>query len=240
MASARDGVPGAARTWVTFAGMVSGLPGDPRTANMRFSFHRPSAGSDAGTPPTLCAPTVRDVSISPSGAFSAQIPLDDPSSTCPSDMFDGRDIQVDVDVGAETLVRNASINPVPYAHFASVAGRALVATRVDPPACGWFRPDHPATGSAPFCQNFSQLARSAGWSQCLPRPSVVDAGFASRRYFISSDCRPAMEKVEGWTYFESRFASLDPTENNREEPNGALFISWNGANDITPNFWCCR
>lgn len=124
LASARDGVPGAARTWITFAGIVSGLPGDPRTANMQFSFHRSSAGGgDAGVPPSLCAPTVRDVSISTTGAFSAQIPLDDPSSPCPSDMFDGRDVLVDVAVSGESVVRNSTINPVPYAHFASVAGQ---------------------------------------------------------------------------------------------------------------------
>lgn len=127
LASARDGVPGFARTWVTFAGVVSGLPGDPRTANMRFSFHRTGTGADAGVLPSLCSPTVRDVSISTTGAFSAQIPLDDPGSPCPSDIFDGRDVQVDVDVGAETLVRNAPVNPVPYAHFATNAGRASIA-----------------------------------------------------------------------------------------------------------------
>lgn len=124
LASARDGAPGIARTWVTFAGVVTGLPGDPRTANMRFSFHRVGTGADAGVPPTLCAPTVRDVSISSTGAFSAQIPLDDSGSPCPSDLFDGRDVQIDIDVGAETVVRNATVNPVPYAHFASVAGQA--------------------------------------------------------------------------------------------------------------------
>lgn len=131
LASARDGVPGSARTWVTFAGVVSGLPGDPRTANMRFSFHRSGAGgADAGVPPSLCAPTVRDVSISTTGAFSAQIPLDDPSSSCPADLFDGRDVQIDIDVGAETVLRNAPVNPVPYAHFASNSGNAKIAERV--------------------------------------------------------------------------------------------------------------
>lgn len=123
-AVARDGVPGAARTWVTVAGSVTGIAGDPRAVDMRFSFHRPGDGA-----PSLCAPVVRDVAVAPGGAFSARVPLDATGAVCPDDMLDGRDVQVDVDVGALSVVRNAEVNPVPYAHFATRAGTAERLTR---------------------------------------------------------------------------------------------------------------
>ena len=65
-AVAREGTTGAARTWVTVAGTVTGLPGDPRSVAMRFTFHRP------GDATPLCAPTVRDVEVAVGGAFSAR------------------------------------------------------------------------------------------------------------------------------------------------------------------------
>lgn len=71
----------------------------------------------------LCSPEVRDVPIAPGGAFVASVPLDATATLCPGDMFDGRDVEVDVAVGGMTIVTNASVNPVPYAHFASVAGQ---------------------------------------------------------------------------------------------------------------------
>ena len=101
-----------------FARPHPALPGDPRSVAMRFTFHRP------GDATPLCAPTVRDVEVAVGGAFSARVPLDAAGAVCPGDMLDGRDVQVDVDVGALSVVRNAEVNPVPYAHFATSAGTA--------------------------------------------------------------------------------------------------------------------
>ncbi len=116
-AVARDGATGSARSFVTVAGTVTKLPGDPREVAMRFAFHR--VGGVA-----LCAPVVDPVQVAPGGAFSAQVPLDAAGFVCPADLLDGRDVEVDVDIGALSLVRNAKINPVPYAHFATTAGGA--------------------------------------------------------------------------------------------------------------------
>lgn len=116
-AVARDGVTGSARSFVTVAGTVTNVPGDPREVAMRFSFHRVGGAA-------LCAPVVDPVQVAPGGAFSAQVPLDAAGAVCPADLLDGRDVEVDVDVGALPLVRNAKINPVPYAHFSTSAGTA--------------------------------------------------------------------------------------------------------------------
>lgn len=121
-AVARDGVTGSARSYVTVAGTVTNLPGDPREVAMRFAFHRVGG-------PVMCAPVIDPVQVAPGGAFSAQVPLDAAGAVCPTEMLDGRDVEVDVDVGALSVVRNAKVNPVPYAHFATNAGNADRLTR---------------------------------------------------------------------------------------------------------------
>lgn len=129
LAVARDGVAGGpARSFVTVAGTVTGLPGDPRSTTMRFTFHRTMR--EGGL--MLCSPEVRDVPIAPGGAFAVQVPLDAMATPCPGDIFDGRDVEVDIAVGGTAVVTNAAINPVPYAHYASVAG---VARQYETPDC---------------------------------------------------------------------------------------------------------
>lgn len=198
------------RNAFTYAGVLRNLDGGPTTSttSLTFIFHR------MGLPDCRRS----DVTVTPgaTGAFSVSVPIDG----CPSTFFNGADVSYNVFVSGEdaAVVSDAAVTPVPYARFADQANRALVAARLDPPSCGLFRPEHPPTGSAPYCQSIRQLARAAGWTTCLPRPSVSDAGFASRQYFISSDCRSDMERREGWAYFEARFASLNPLENIERSP----------------------
>ena len=124
-ANARDGAQGGApRSFVTVAGTLRGLPGNPSMAAMTFRFRR--VGADAGAPMPLCAPTV-STAIADDGTFSAEVPLDGDASRCPGDLFDGRDVVVEVAVnGYEIAGREGPfrINPVPYALHAGVAGAA--------------------------------------------------------------------------------------------------------------------
>lgn len=119
LAIARDGVAGGpARSYVTVAGTLTGVSG---ATPVTFEFRRTSAPMIV-----LCAPQVR-VTPGAGGTFSVPVPLDQPelpsTARCPDDLFDGRDVQVHVLVGG-TEVATAPINPVPYAHYASVAGVA--------------------------------------------------------------------------------------------------------------------
>ena len=112
LAVARDGVAGgAARSYVTVAGTLTGVT-EP-SVGMTFTFHRPNGGA------MLCAPRVDGVSVGARGAFSVQVPIEPPG--CPATLFDGSDVEVDVAVGREVVARDSRINPVPYAHYASVA-----------------------------------------------------------------------------------------------------------------------
>lgn len=114
VAHARDGVAGGSpRTYVTVSGVITGLSGTPRAT---FHFHRRGVSAD------LCAPHA-DVALSGGGAFSVEVPLDDASARCPEGLFDGSDVLVDVDLpGAVGVVRDASVNPVPYAMYARQYG----------------------------------------------------------------------------------------------------------------------
>lgn len=117
LAVARDGVAGGpARSLVTVAGTLTGVSG---ATPVTFEFRR------VGSTTVLCTP---QVTITPGagGAFSVPVPLDLPelSSRCPDDLFDGRDVQVRALAGGNEVAGWALINPVPYAHFASVAGIA--------------------------------------------------------------------------------------------------------------------
>lgn len=116
VAHARDGVAGAGpRSFVTVSGTITGLSGAQRAT---FHLHRRGASADA------CAPQV-DMIIREGGVFSVEVPLDDATSRCPEGLFDGSDVLVDVDLpGATGVVRNASVNPVPYAIYSSTASSA--------------------------------------------------------------------------------------------------------------------
>lgn len=113
LALAREGVSGgAARSFVTIAGTITGAPSPVR---LTFTFRRAD-----GT--ALCAPTVPSVVLGAGGAFSAQVPIDAP---CPATMFDGSNVQVDVAVNDTAIVGpdgGFAVNPVPYAHYASQYG----------------------------------------------------------------------------------------------------------------------
>lgn len=120
LAVARDGVTGGpARSFVTVAGTLTGVSG---ATPVTFEFRRASSPTTV-----LCAP---QVTITPGtgGTFSVPVPLDQPElpARCPDDLFDGRDVQVRVLVRENEVATWAPINPVPYAHFASVAGQVGV------------------------------------------------------------------------------------------------------------------
>lgn len=145
-ASARDGVAGgASRSYLTVAGTVRGVTGTP---TLTFRFRRAGTGTMA-----LCEPRVT-TTVQEGGAFSVQVPLEDPASPCPADLFNGSDVVVDVRVGDITVVVGGAVNPVPYAVRADVAATAqtaeaasgalrdrlsVVGPRGDfaPPADGW-------------------------------------------------------------------------------------------------------
>ena len=118
LAVARPGVAGgSARSYVTVAGTLTGVPGETMVT---FEFRR------ASNPTVLCSPQVM-ITPGMGGTFSASVPLDQPELTgttrCPDDLFDGQDVQVRVVIGGNPVGTWAPINPVPYAHYASVAGQ---------------------------------------------------------------------------------------------------------------------
>lgn len=116
LAVARPGVAGGpARSFVTVAGTLSGVTG---TAMARFRFYDARVG---GT--MLCESSV----MIDGGAFSKEVPLEGTGATGPRclTMFDGTDVFVEVAINETPVGERNPVNPVPYAHFASVAG-ALV------------------------------------------------------------------------------------------------------------------
>ncbi len=116
LAVAGPGVAGGApRTFVTVSGTITGMSGTQRAT---FHFRR------AGMTADLCAPEV-NVAIADNGAFSVPVPLDDATPPCPATTFNGSDVVVDVDLpGAPRVVRDANVNPVPYAIYAGTAAGA--------------------------------------------------------------------------------------------------------------------
>ncbi|MFO0608302.1 MAG: SUMF1/EgtB/PvdO family nonheme iron enzyme [Polyangiales bacterium] len=134
LAVAGPGVAGGApRTFVTVSGTITGMSG---TQQATFHFRR------AGMTTDLCRPQV-DVAIADNGAFAVQVPLDDATSPCPATTFNGSDVVVDVDLpGVAGVVRDANVNPVPYAIYAGTAAGAtggldarLAALEANDPAC---------------------------------------------------------------------------------------------------------
>lgn len=116
LAVARDGVAGGpARSYVTVAGTITGASRPQPT--LTFEFQR----RERGTATTLCSQNV-DARLDAHGSFSVPVPISRPESTCPEDMFDGRDVWVRTSVDGTAVGEWAPINPVPYAHFANQAG----------------------------------------------------------------------------------------------------------------------
>lgn len=99
---------GAARTSVTISGVLTGVNGTPMA-----TFHFRHGATE------VCAPSVAISGLDPvTHAFSVEVPID----ACPS-LFDGSDVAVSVDInGTANVVSAATVNPVPYAHYASQVG----------------------------------------------------------------------------------------------------------------------
>lgn len=118
VALARDGVPGGrSRSFVTIAGSVTGAGVTPGARTMmRFTFHEPAS---AMRPMGPCLSTV-PVDVATNGEFVAEVPTEG----CVEALFDGRDVQVDVNIGGVDVVANQSVNPVPYAIHADQAASA--------------------------------------------------------------------------------------------------------------------
>lgn len=123
LAGAREGVPGGpVRSFVTVAGTLTGLASG-LNPHLTFTFQN----VQPGTSPCVVAVPAEMLAYSPStNAFSAQVPI----ATCSPTLFDGANVTVAVDVREGTMtgrvlltVPPAPINPVPYAHFASIAGQ---------------------------------------------------------------------------------------------------------------------
>lgn len=105
----RSGVE--ARSFFTVSGTLAGVPASP-TPTLRFTFHK--AGETAPCPP------IDAVMVAYNGTtFSAQVPYE----ACGRGYFDGANITVDVSINGTSVAMGQSVNPVPYAHFASVAGQ---------------------------------------------------------------------------------------------------------------------
>lgn len=122
LASARPGVArNAARSFLTVSGTLTGVTG-AQTAT--FSFYNVGAGGTA-----LCSPVEMVAPVGAEGVFSVDVPLDQANVAgeqrrCPDTMFDGSDIYVEVSLASRgVVVARRPINPVPYAHYASVAGQ---------------------------------------------------------------------------------------------------------------------
>ncbi len=119
-AHAWPGRAGEVRSSFTVAGILTLPAGAARPPTLRFVFHK------SGAPD--CAVDTR-AEMPPTGdQFTAQIDYD----ACGRGFFDGSDVTADVLVNGAAVVSGQAVNPVPYAHFASVAG---VARQYETPEC---------------------------------------------------------------------------------------------------------
>ncbi|MBI5517559.1 MAG: hypothetical protein HY909_27560 [Deltaproteobacteria bacterium] len=180
-AHARPGVAGgAARSSVTVAGTLTGagLPAPPMPVSATFVFKR-RTGDGGTTDMVLCR---RDVLVrrDTGGGFSEAIELEDCAGG-PERVFDGSDVYVDVQVGGATVVTDQAVTPVPYAHYASIAGMARVAEQYGTPDCpmGYERntteagfPD--ADGIRRLCQRrradgtlYDEVVRVGAWASAF-------------------------------------------------------------------------
>ncbi|HEX2571489.1 MAG TPA: SUMF1/EgtB/PvdO family nonheme iron enzyme [Polyangia bacterium] len=113
-ARAAGGVP--TRAALSFVGTLTQGGGAAGPTALTFDFKK--AGS------VLCSPVVT-VTPGTGGVFQAEIPI----GGCPADLFDGRDVVVDVRAGGTVIAADQAINPVPYAKYADRAGQ------MDDPDC---------------------------------------------------------------------------------------------------------
>jgi formylglycine-generating enzyme required for sulfatase activity len=103
---------GATANTLSFAGTLTGTTGKQ---TLTFTFKKGSA--------TVCSPAGLDVAVTPdpaTGSFLAAIPL----GGCPSTLFDGSDVTMDVSIGGMTVATGQPVNPVPYAKYADQVGSA--------------------------------------------------------------------------------------------------------------------
>lgn len=109
-AVAREGVSsGPARTYLTVAGTLAGVD---RTRATPAQFTLESARGFSCGPISVSIPAA----VGASESFSVEVPIDE----CRSDLFDGANVTARIQVAGLNV--STVVNPVPYAHFADVAG----------------------------------------------------------------------------------------------------------------------
>jgi len=220
VAVARDGRVGSARSFVTVAGTLSNLPAGTTTATVTFEFQRREGAATAA----LCAQTV-SATLGVGGAFSVPVPVATPESTCPDDIFDGRDVWVRALYGGGEVAAWAPVNPVPYAHFASTAGTAAVATQYGTPDCpvGYERDLSEASfvGDMRLCKRY----RNSGIMRAVA-DEVVRVGTGASAFWIDR------HESGVWTAVEEPRSGLfsSPTDRGELPPNG----QWRTATRTTP------
>ncbi|MEZ4406352.1 MAG: SUMF1/EgtB/PvdO family nonheme iron enzyme [Polyangiales bacterium] len=101
---------GHSRSALTVSGTING-PGMGASVTVNYDFLK--GGSTVCTVPTTLA---RDTST---GSFTGEVD----TAACPSNLFDGSDVTVRVDVG-DAGVATGAVNPVPYARYAEQVGTA--------------------------------------------------------------------------------------------------------------------
>ncbi len=111
IASARDGVPGGPpRTAFTVAGTLTGVTG---AVSAVFTFQ------NTGSSVTCTPPAVTITPDATTGAYSVEVDTE----SCSGALFNGGNVTVSVSLGdAGVVVRNANVNPVPYALYAQQYG----------------------------------------------------------------------------------------------------------------------
>ncbi|HEX2572492.1 MAG TPA: SUMF1/EgtB/PvdO family nonheme iron enzyme [Polyangia bacterium] len=135
---ARAAAGGPTRSALSFAGTLRLGSGPAGPVTLTFGFKKNGS--------TVCSPAV-SVTPDSSGAFQAEIPI----ASCPSNLFDGSDVVVDVSAGGTMIAANQPINPVPYAKYADQAGQ------IGDPDCplGWTKdptPPNPLNALSVLCR----------------------------------------------------------------------------------------
>lgn len=115
-ARANQGGPSTAN--LAFAGTLLDSNGKPVPGKPTLTFSFKKAGV------LVCAPkaTPIDPIDATTGAFRALIPLDAAGTACPSSLFDGSDVTIDIQVGNSVVATGQPIGAVPYAKFADQVG----------------------------------------------------------------------------------------------------------------------